>query len=403
MSKIRHITLPAGFVAGAVYCGLKSTEKPDLAIIAAQAGAVPAAVVTTTNQVVGAPVRWCRRVLPEGYGSVRGVVVNAGNSNVCNGKRGDRDAATMARLAGQVLGAEPEDVLVCSTGVIGHPLPMDKIRAGISAVGPRLGTGQDDAVARAIMTTDLTAKTAVVQTRLGGKTVTVAGIAKGSGMIAPSLATMLAYITTDAAIVPAALNRLLRESAETTFNAITVDGDTSTSDTLVALASGAAGHATIDSDAGPDARRLRGAFGEVCGALAEAIARDGEGATKLVRVTVSGARSQADAKAAALTIANSPLFKTAVHGGDPNWGRILAAAGRSAATVDQDRATCKIGGIAVMRRGTSVKYDLPAIEAHMAGKEVAVELNLGLGHDRYTALTCDLSREYITINADYHT
>ena len=401
MKTNRHITLPAGFVAGAVRCGIKRREVEDVAIIAASGGAVPAAMVTTTNQVVGAPVRWNRGVLPKGHGHVRAIAANAGCSNTCNGPRGDRDAATMAKLTAQGVGCAANEVLIASTGVIGQPMPMEKLRAGILGAAAALGTQSDDAVARAIMTTDTRPKTAIVQARIAGGHITVAGVAKGSGMIAPSMATMLVFVTTDAAVTSPALHKVLRAAADPTFNAITVDGDTSTSDTLIVLASGAAANHPITG--GADADRLRGALQEVCGALAESIVRDGEGATKLVRVTVRGAASDRDARLAARTIAESPLFKCAVHGGDPNWGRILAAAGRSSARVDQDRASCKLGGITVMRRGTSCPFDLKAVQAHMAGTEILVDLDLRLGSGRFTVLTCDLSREYIAINADYHT
>lgn len=400
MAQVRHITLPGGFVAGAVHAGIKQ-RREDVCLIAAAEGLVPAAVVTTANQVVGAPVRWCRGVLPKGHGMIRGVAVNSGNSNVCNGKRGDRDAAAMAKLAAKALKAKPEEVLLCSTGVIGHPLPMDKIRAGISGAAAALGRDGDEAVVRAIMTTDTRPKSAVVQATIGGRTVTVAGIAKGSGMIAPSLATMLCFVTTDANVAAPTLGKVVRGVAEQSFNAITVDGDMSTSDTLIVMASGAAGGKRIAG--GKDVQAFSDALLEVCSALAREIVRDGEGATKLLYVTVSGARGDREAMLAARTIANSPLVKCAAHGGDPNWGRILAAAGRSEATVDQDRATCRIGGVCVMRRGTSCAYDLKAVEAHMAGDTVEIELDLGLGSGRYTALTCDFSREYIAINADYHT
>ncbi|MFW6155002.1 MAG: bifunctional glutamate N-acetyltransferase/amino-acid acetyltransferase ArgJ [Planctomycetota bacterium] len=401
MNDARHITVPAGFVAGAVHCGLRSTDREDLAVIAATDGPVPAAIVTTTNQVVGAPVRWCRAVMPKGHGRLRGVVVNAGNSNVCNGRRGDRDAATMAALTATALGGVPEQVLVCSTGLIGHRLPMDRVRQGIADATARLSTRDDGAVAGAILTTDTHPKSAVVQRRIGGKLVTVAAIAKGAGMIAPSLATMLSFITTDARITAPALGRALRKTVATTFNTVTIDSDTSTSDTVLAMASGAAGNATITG--GADAERFVKVLDEVCGALAEMIARDGEGATKLVRVTVRGARTDGDARTAAKAIADSPLVKCAAHGADPNWGRVLMAAGKSRATVDQHRATCKIGPVTVLRRGTSCRYDVNAAEAHMAGDTVEIDLNLNLATGRYTALTCDLSREYVAINADYHT
>jgi len=324
MGNTRHITLPAGFVAGAVHCGLKTTDQEDMAIIAATDGPVPAAVVTTTNQVVGAPVKWCRQVLPRGCGKVRGVVVNAGNSNVCNGKRGDRDAADMAGRTARLLKCEPAEMLVCSTGVIGHPMPMEKIRSGIDEAAAALSTGNDAAVGRAIMTTDTHPKSAVAAGKIGGKSATVAGIAKGAGMIAPSLATMLSFITTDARISPAGLGRALKAAVEPTFNAVTIDGDTSTSDTVIVLASGAAGNKSITG--GADFDRFGRLLDQVCSSLAEMIARDGEGATKLVRITVRGARTDADARLAARSIANSPLLKCAVHGGDPNWGRVLMAA-----------------------------------------------------------------------------
>jgi len=401
MGNTGHITLPAGFVAGAVHCGLKTTAQEDLAIISAADGAVATAIVTTTNQVIGSPVRWCRRRLPRGHGRARAVVVNAGNANTCNGKRGDRDAAATAKLTAERLGCPIEEVLVCSTGVIGHPLPMDRVRAGIAAVAARRSARSDAAVARAIMTTDTRAKSAVVRGRLGGKTVTVAGIAKGAGMIAPSLATMLSFITTDAKITPAAMGKALRAACECSFNAITIDGDRSTSDTVVAMASGATGNASVSGgdELGKFTRLLR----RVCGQLAEAIVRHGEGASKLMRITVRGAVDAADAAVAARTIANSVLLKCAVHGGDPNWGRIVCAVGRSPAKVIQEKLTCKIGGVTVMRRGASCPFDVKAAEAHMAGDTVEIGVNLNLGPGRYTALTCDLSREYITINADYHT
>ncbi|NQU75007.1 MAG: bifunctional glutamate N-acetyltransferase/amino-acid acetyltransferase ArgJ [Planctomycetes bacterium] len=401
MAKARHITLPAGFVAAAARCGLKTRDQEDMAIIAATDMAVPTAMVTTTNQVVGATVRWDRRILPRGYGRCRAVVVNAGNANTCNGKHGDRDAATMAKLTANCLGCEAEQVLVCSTGVIGQPLDMNKVRAGIVAAAGMLSTYEDAAVARAILTTDTHTKSAVATGRIAGKAVTVAGIAKGSGMIAPSLATMLGFITTDARCSPVALGRALRSASANSFNAISVDGDRSTSDTVVLLASGAAGNTNITG--GTPLEKFTKLLQGVCAELAEAIVRDGEGATKLLRIKVRGARSDQEAMAAAKTIAESPLVKCAAHGGDPNWGRILAAAGRSNAKVDQDKASCKIGGLTVMRRGASCPFDRRAAQVHMAGQTVQIELDLHLGRGSYTVLTCDLSRDYVTINAEYHT
>jgi len=401
MSVIRHITLPAGFVAAGVKCGIKASGKHDLAIVACEKDAA-AAVVLTRNQVFGAPVAWCRKALPRGYGLLRGMVINSGCSNVCTGPRGRKDAATMARLAGAALGVGASKMLVASTGIIGHPLPMAKIRAGIAAAAAQLGTGHDEDTLLAIMTTDTRPKSAVVQTRIGGKLVTVAGIVKGSGMIAPSMATMIGVLTTDAAVAPAALHKALRQAVAGSFNAITVDSDTSTSDTVAVFASGAAGNRTLAAGSA-DYRKFAAALAEVCGELARAVVADGEGATKLVRIAVRGARSDNEAEIAAKSVANSPLFKCAVHGGDPNWGRIAAALGKSAAKIDPQRLVIRIGGVTIFARGTGRKFDLAKVETHLKGAEVDVACELGLGKGRFTAITCDLSREYIAINADYHT
>jgi glutamate N-acetyltransferase/amino-acid N-acetyltransferase len=406
MSAVRHITLPAGFLAVGVKCGIKASGKEDVAIIAAERDA-SAAVVTTRNQVVGAPVIWCRKVLPTGYGQARAIVINSGCSNVCTGPGGLRDAAEMAALTAKALGSTRRKVLVASTGIIGHRLPMAKVRAGIAAAAAGLGTGNDSAALRAIMTTDTREKSAVVQTRIGGRRVTVAGIVKGAGMIAPSLATMIGVITTDAAIGPPALHKALLAAIRVSFNAVTVDSDTSTSDTVVVLASGDAGNRVITTKTHgkPSAgfRAFQDALTEVCYELARSVVIDGEGATKLVEVAVRGARSDAEAETAAKSVANSPLFKCAVHGGDPNWGRIAAALGKSAAKVDPEKLTIAVGGMTIFARGRGAGFDLKRVEHHLAGKDVKVRCDLGLGNGSFTALTCDLSREYITINADYHT
>jgi len=401
MSKVRHITLPGGFVAAAVKCGIKASGAEDLAIIAAEDQAA-GAVVLTRNQVVGAPIAWCRKALPKGYGPVRGIVINAGCSNVCTGKAGLRDAETMARDAARSLGCEAKGVLVASTGIIGHRLPMAKVRKGIADAAGRLGTHNDAAALRAIMTTDTREKSAVIQTHIGGKPVTLAGIVKGSGMIAPSMATMIGVITTDATISPAALHKALTCAVATTFNAITVDSDTSTSDTVAVLASGCAGNRRIVAGS-RDHGRFAKALAELCGALARAVVTDGEGATKTIDVAVTGARNGAEAEIAAKAVANSPLFKCAMHGADPNWGRIACALGKSAARIDPQKLTIKIGGATIFARGTGRKFDVAKVRRHLHSQQIAVACDLGLGTGRYTAVTCDLSREYVTINADYHT
>jgi glutamate N-acetyltransferase / amino-acid N-acetyltransferase len=397
----RHVTLPQGFSTAGVACGIKASGKEDLAIFAADRDA-SVAMVTTTNQVVGAPVIYSRRVLPRGYGRIRGVVVNAGNSNVCTGPGGVKDAEIMAKLTARALGASPEKILVASTGVIGHRLPMPKVRKGIAAAAGALGRRDDGPALRAIMTTDLREKSAVVRLRLEGRTVTIAGIAKGSGMIAPSLATMISIITTDAAVSPAALARALREATSATFNAVTVDSDTSTSDTVIAMASGV-GSAKPMTSQSPAFAKFRSALREVCWELARAIAADGEGATKLIRVKVTGAGSPEDARIAAKAVANSPLFKCAVHGQDPNWGRIVMALGKSNARVEPDSLRVKVGPTTVFARGRGKRFDANAVSRYLGRDEVEITCDLGLGQGNFEALTCDLSREYITINADYHT
>ena len=397
----RHITLPRGFVASGVACGIKASGRPDLAIIAAETDAA-AAVVTTRNQVVGAPVIRTRRILPAGHGRLRAVVINAGNANVCTGAAGLGDAETMAALTARAVATTPEKVLVASTGVIGRRLPMAEIRAGIAAAAANLSRRNDSAALQAIMTTDTRAKSAVVRRTLDGRKVTVAGIVKGAGMIEPCMATMIGVLTTDAAVTPPALHKALTGAVAHSFNAVTVDSDTSTSDTVVLLAGGATGGKPITTRR-PVFRKFAAAVSEVCRALARAIAADGEGATKLIEVRVRGARTATDAEIAAKSVANSPLFKCAVHGGDPNWGRIAAALGKSAAKVTAEKLTVRIGGVIVMAKGAGRKFDLRKVKTHLTGDEVAVDCDLGLGRGTFTALTCDLSRQYVAINADYHT
>ncbi len=401
MTRVNHITVPGGFVAAGVHCGIKTTGQEDLTILAAEKDAA-VAIVTTRNQIVGAPVLWNRRLLPRGYGRARGIVVNSGSANVCTGKAGLRDAEAMAALTARKLGCERRKVLVASTGIIGQRLPMAKVRAGIADAASRLGRRNDSAALRGIMTTDTREKSAVTQTRIGGKLITVAGVAKGAGMIAPSMATMISLITTDAAISPAALHRALLSAAAGSFNAITIDSDTSTSDTVALFASGAAGNGAITGPTG-GLGKFAAALGEVCAELARAMVLDGEGATKLIEIAVRGARSGAEARAAARSVADSPLVKTAVHGGDANWGRIAMALGKSPAKVVAEKLRIRIGGVLVLSGGCGRKFDARKVARHLAGSEVKIACDLGLGRGRFTALTCDLSREYVTINADYHT
>ena len=401
MSSSRHITLPTGFLAAGVDCGLKASGKEDLAIIAGEAD-LAAAIVATRNQVVGAPVVHNRAILPRGYGRVRAMAINSGNSNACTGKAGLADARAMACAAAEQLGTDARKILLASTGIIGHRLPMAKIRKGIAAAAKALSRRNDRAVLRAMMTTDTREKFAVAGLQIGGRKVTIAGIVKGSGMIAPSLATMISVITTDAAVTPAALHKALTAAVRATFNTITIDSDTSTSDTVALLASGTAGNKTVTAGP-PGYGKFAAAVAGVCGSLARAVVADGEGATKVIEVTVCGARSAREAEIAAKSVADSPLVKCAIHGCDPNWGRIVAALGKSAAKITPDKLSVSIGDTRVFSLGRPRRFKAHRIARYMRGKTVKIICDLGLGRGAYTALTCDLSRDYVTVNADYHT
>jgi glutamate N-acetyltransferase / amino-acid N-acetyltransferase len=389
-----------GFRAAGVRAGIK-TQGLDVALIVSD---VPASVagVFTRSTVVGAPVELSRAKVRRGRG--RAIAVNAGVSNVAMGARGLRDARAMAALAARAVGCSDDEVFVASTGVIGHPLPMDKIGRGIADAAQALRPDGLADASRAIMTTDLVAKTAIARTRIDGRTVTTAGIAKGSGMIEPNMATMLSFLVTDAAVAPPLLRKLLRAAADQSFNRVTVDGESSTSDTVLLLANGVAGHAPLRDASSAGARRFAAALGEVSQELARAIARDGEGATKLVTVTVSGARTADDATRAAKRVANSMLVKTALFGGDPNWGRILQTIGAGRVALRLDRTEVRLGGVAVFRNG-SPTGDVARRRAGRAlrANDIEVAVALGAGRHAATVWTCDLSYDYVRINADYTT
>jgi len=396
------ILSPRGFRAAGVACGIKAPNgKKDLALLVADR-AIGAAAVFTTNQVAAAPVLMSRQLIRTGR--PRAVVVNSGNANCCTGEQGLKDARDMVRLAAEALGAEANEVLVCSTGGIGHLLPMDKVAAGIKDAAGRLDGGRQAAgdFAEAILTTDLVAKTSGSRETIGSTEVMVAGACKGSGMIAPNMATMLAFVTTDAKIGSKALKSALRSAVVGSFNLISVDGDTSTNDTVIALASGAAGGTEIDlgSDAYVGFVEL---LRSVCLDLALQIVADGEGATRVIEVCVEGAATEADARLAARAIADSPLVKCAVGGGDPNWGRVVAAAGRSGAKLDVSKLKHWIGEDLVFDGGTATDFDRARCEAHMKEARVVLRVDLGVGGEDYICYGCDLGREYVTINADYHT
>jgi glutamate N-acetyltransferase/amino-acid N-acetyltransferase len=393
----KGVTYARGFVAGAVAAGVKEagTTRLDLAVIASTAEHCHAAAVFTTNQVIAAPCLVTKKHVARGH--LRGIVVNSGNANACTGPQGERDALAMATAAGALLGVDPEQIAVASTGVIGVSMPMTRISPAIGRVRSS-ESGWDDA-SRAIMTTDTRPKVAQREVTLSGGAVRIGGIAKGAGMIHPNMATLLAFVTTDALIDSAALRPMLRSAADDTFNAISVDGDTSTNDTLLVLANGASGVrvGTLDGPAFLDALTA------VCLDLARGIVADGEGVTKVFEVRVAGAASGGDARVAARTITTSNLVKTAIHGADPNWGRILAAAGRSGAKVEAAKASVRIGGIAVFDKGVPCAFDPGAVRAVFEQPEIEIVVDLGLGDATARAWGTDLSAEYVRINADYTT
>lgn len=388
----------AGFRAGAGRGGIKRAEGlADVALIVSD-GPAAAAGAFTTNRFAAAPVAWCRRILPSR--DVRAIVANSGNANACTGEQGAADAEAMARTVAGLIGCRPEQVCVASTGVIGHPLPMDKIDDGILAAHANLSGRAEAARAAelAIMTTDTRPKAAAVRSSIGGKAFCVGGMAKGSGMIAPQMATMLAFVTSDASVEPRLLDQVLREAVAETFNRITVDGDTSTNDTVLALAGGASGVRVVPEGAELDA--FREAVHAVLADLAEQVVTDGEGATKLVEVQVTGGASDRDAERAARAVAESQLFKCAVYGGDPNWGRVVCAVGYSGAAVEPRLVTAHIGDTCVFRGGVPTNVDAAG---QMRGPRVTVRIDLGLGQGRATVWTCDLTERYVQINARYHT
>jgi glutamate N-acetyltransferase/amino-acid N-acetyltransferase len=402
-----HLLSPQGFRAAAVYAGIKSTPKPDVALLICDRVAAAAAVFTT-NKVVSPGVLVGRSHIRSG--KLRGVVVNAGNANACTGKQGLKDAHRMCTLAAQVAHCKASEILPSSTGIIGHLLPMPKIERGIIEASQYLGSSLEHAnlFADAILTTDTVRKTAATEVKIGRTRITLAGVTKGSGMIGPRLnlsldiphATMLAYLTTDAAVPAPLLRKLLKQSADVSFNTVTVDDHSSTNDTAALLASGASG---AKLSATRDQQKFAQALTEVCQSLAYQIAADGEGATKVVIVNVRRAKSIDAAKAMARAIANSPLVKCAMHGNDPNWGRIVSAAGMANVPFNPDKCTLTLQGTKVFTNGTPVPFNAAKASAALDAKEVTIDLDCRSGSGDATVWTCDLSKDYITINADYHT
>jgi len=387
---------PKGFRFGAVEAAVKAPGRLDLGCIVSD-GPAAAAGVFTRNRVVAAPVTLCRQRVPSA--AVRAVLVNAGNANACTGDAGLKDALHLCAAAAEALGVDPAAVLPCSTGVIGLPLPVERMQAALPALAAALGDDPEP-FARCILTTDTCRKEAVRSVPRAEGEIRVLGIAKGSGMICPDMATMLGFLVTDAPIGPASLQQVLGQAAARTFNRITVDGDTSTNDTVLMLASGAAGGPALESD--PEALTAFAAAVEaVCRDLARMIVRDGEGATKLVDVWVRGAVDEAAAERVARTIAHSPLVKTALHGEDPNWGRIAAAMGRSGAYAGGP-FDIAVGGIPIVAAGRGLGKEAEAAARRvMQGDEFAIDVRLAEGPGEACIITCDFSAEYVSINADY--
>lgn len=388
-----------GFVAAGVSCGIKPENNRDLCLVYADKRCA-AAGTFTTSAFASPPVMVSREHLQDGH--ARAIVSNSGNANAATGERGLADARRMASIAADALGVPSEDVLVASTGKIGIPLPMDRIESGIRTAAQRLSPEAATEAAQAMLTTDKVTKQCAVETEIGARAVRIGGMCKGAGMICPDMATMHCFLSTDARIAPDVLGPALREAVGVSFNCITVDGDMSTSDTVLILANGAAGNDEIPAS-GDAFVAFRDALVYVCQSLAKQIVRDGEGATKLVEIRVTGAESREAGRRVGRTVANSLLVKTAVHGRDFNWGRIAAAIGAAGVPVDPADVSITIGGVAAFRKGQPGEVSERDGDAAMAGDEVCIEIDLGRGGKEATVWTCDLSTEYVTFNAKYTT
>jgi glutamate N-acetyltransferase / amino-acid N-acetyltransferase len=403
------VTAARGYRAAGITAGLKPSGAKDLALIVSDVDAI-AAGVFTTSQVRAACVDYCRQRL-QGKASARAILCNAGQANAATGTQGWTDALESADLVAQALGIAPESVLLASTGVIGRRIEMEALRSGIPQVVAALAEDGGDSASQAIITTDLVTKSIALETTFGDRTVRVGGMSKGSGMIHPNMATMLAFVTCDAAVSPHLWQEMVSRASAKTFNQITVDGDTSTNDCLIALANGQSRTAAI-TEMGPEAQKLEGMLTAVCQHLAKAIARDGEGATCLIEVQVSGAPDDAAARKIALTIAGSSLVKSAIFGRDPNWGRIAAAAGRAGVPFNAEHLRVQLGDFLLMDKGQPLPFDRAAASEYLQQKAAGVYLkddtvliSVNLGNDSGTgqAWGCDLSYDYVKINAEYTT
>jgi glutamate N-acetyltransferase/amino-acid N-acetyltransferase len=388
-----------GVRLGAARAGLRYVGREDVAMMAFAPGTAVAGVFTR-NRCPGAPVDWCREALKGGR--ARALVVTAGHANVFTGRAGREACAATAKATAELVGCKPREVFLASTGVIGQRLPTEKLIGALPGLSGALREDAWEPAARAIMTTDTFPKGAVRRARIGETEVTIAGIAKGSGMIAPDLATMLCFLATDAKMPAPALQRLLAKGVEGSFNSTTVDSDTSTSDTVLLFATGQAKHPRVPAEGGALLRDFARALSEVLMDLALQVVRDGEGAQKLIRIDVAGAVTARSARRIGLSIANSPLVKTAIAGEDANWGRIVMAVGKAGEPADRDRLSVAVGGVRMAKDGeVAPDYDETPVVAHMKGREIQIEVDLGLGRGRATVWTCDLTHGYIDINGSY--
>jgi glutamate N-acetyltransferase/amino-acid N-acetyltransferase len=397
----KTIAAPKGFLATGVKCGIKKSGKPDLGLIVCPGGA-KAAAVFTTNKIASAAVEVSKRHIKSA--TIYAVVVNSGNANACTGRTGVKNAVKMCSETAGYLVVDPHEVLVASTGIIGKQLPMKAVSAGIADATEQL---RDSAVVglnftKAIMTTDTKPKTACRRIKIQGRNVTIAGTVKGAGMIAPNMATTLCFITTDAAITKPLLSRALKTAIGSSLNKLTVDGHQSTNDTAIILTSGLAGNPLIVNQS-PQYKKFTHTLVDLCQGLARQMALDAEGATRMFKVVVKGAATKADAAKAARAVANYDLVKCAIHGGDPNWGRIICAVGSCGVKLNPNKLSCTIGDIAVFRNGRPVEFDPKRVSKIISRKEHTIIVNLGTGKYGDFCYGCDLSKDYVTINADYHT
>ncbi|AND93306.1 MULTISPECIES: bifunctional glutamate N-acetyltransferase/amino-acid acetyltransferase ArgJ [Bradyrhizobium] len=392
----------AGVRLATAEAGIRYKNRTDVLLAVMDKGTAVAGVFTK-SKCPSAPVEWCRAKLKGG--KARALVVNSGNANAFTGKTGRSSTALTAKIAAKAVGCSESEIFLASTGVIGEPLDATKFDGVLGRLAETAEPGDYLAAAKAIMTTDTFPKVATATVKLGKAKVTINGMAKGAGMIAPDMATMLSFVFTDAPIAPAALQALLKSGVEDTFNAVTIDGDTSTSDTLLAFATGAAaehGAPKISRASDPRLKAFVKAFNQVLANLAEQVARDGEGARKLVEITVEGAKTKASARKIAMSIANSPLVKTAIAGEDANWGRVVMAVGKAGEPADRDKLSISFNGIRVARSGArDPDYDEAQVSEAMKAPEIAIKVSLGLGKGRDRVMTCDLTKEYVAINGDY--